>query len=55
LVEPSMSVNKKVTVPVGGLLIRFASSFPLQEDTIAAWARPSPHSPKCLERLSENS
>jgi hypothetical protein len=27
LVEPSMSVNRKVTVPVGGLLISFASSF----------------------------
>ena len=27
LVEPSMSVNRKVTVPVGGLLIGFASPF----------------------------
>jgi hypothetical protein len=27
-VEPSTSVNRKVTVPVGGLLIPFACSFP---------------------------
>jgi len=28
LVEPSMSVNRKVTVPVGKTVIRCASSFP---------------------------
>ena len=36
-------------MPVGGLLIPFASSFPLQEDTIAAWVRPTPHSPQCVQ------
>jgi hypothetical protein len=37
-----MSVNRKVTVPVGGLLT--LSSHPLspQETTIAAWGTPDP-------------
>src|ERR671916_1453664 len=36
LVEPSMSVNRKVTVPVGGLATTSTSSFFPSGDTIAA-------------------
>ena len=35
LVEPSMSVNRKVTVPAGGPFIGCASPFPLRETTAA--------------------
>jgi hypothetical protein len=44
-----MSVNRKVTVPVGGLLTLSASPLALQEDTIAAGFTTGSYSPECVE------
>ena len=55
LVEPSMSVNRKVTVPVGGLGTTVMSSLiPSRGQHYSSGGVPGPFVPKCLEAYPQS-